>query len=158
RVHGPEQSHRGELAGLIDAHAQRFLLGDVDFNPAAAFGNDAAAVQLALARLGFDDVIDAGAAMELRYNHAFGAVDDELAAADHDRHVPQVDFLLDRLLLVEAQPDAKGPPVGQAELPALVGAVTRLAQLVLDKIQAQRFVVALDGEDFAQDPFQAGRG
>ncbi len=114
-------------------------------------------VQLAFAGLGLDDEIDAGRAVQLADDDALGAVDDELAAADHDRHVAEVDFLLDGLLLVEAQPDAEGPAVGQAELPALVGAVARLAQLVLDVLQRQRLVVALDGEDFAQHAFQAGR-
>ncbi len=113
-------------------------------------------VQLAVAGLGLDDVIDAGRAVELADHDAFGAVDDELAAADHDRHVAEVDFFLDRLLLVEAQPDAERPAVGQPQLPALIGTVARLAQLVLDVLQAERLVVALDREDFPQDAFQAG--
>ena len=49
-----------------------------------------------------------GAAVELADDHALGAVDDELAAADHDRHVAQVDRLLDgRLALVQAEPDVQ---------------------------------------------------
>ena len=83
---------------------------------------------------GFDDIIDAGGAVQLADDHALGAVDDELAAADHDRHVAQVDFFLDRLLLVQPQPNAERPAIGQPQLPALVGAVARLAQLVLDEI------------------------
>ena len=125
------------LPRLVDADAERVLLGDVDLDPAAALGDDAAAVQLAVAGLGLDDEIDAGRAVQLADDDALGAVDDELAAADHDRHVAQVDFFLDGLLLVEAQPDAEGPAIGQAQLPALVGAVARLAQLVPDVLQAQ---------------------
>ena len=113
-------------------------------------------MQLAVAGLGLDDEIDAGRAVQLADDDALGAVDDELAAADHDRHVAEVDFFLDGLLLVEAQPDAERPAVGQAELPALVGAVARLAQLVLEVLERERLVVALDGEDFAQHAFQAG--
>ena len=45
--------------------------------------------------------VDAGRAVQLADDDALGAVDDELAAADHDRHVAEVDLLLDRLLLVE---------------------------------------------------------
>src|SRR5262249_16510326 len=65
-------------------------------------------------------------------------------------------FLLDGLLLVEPQPDAEGPAVGQAELPALVGVVARLAEFVLDVVQADALIVAFDGEDFAQDPLEPG--
>src|SRR5207253_1839317 len=134
-----------------------FLLGDVDLDPAAALGNDAAGVEAALAGLGLDDEIDAGGAVQLAHDDALGAVDDELAAADHDGHVAEVDLLLDRLLLVEAQPDAEGPAVGQAQLPALVGAVARLAELVLEVLQAEGLVVALDREDLAQHAFEADR-
>src|SRR5207237_9708166 len=132
-------------------------VGDVDLDPAAALGDDAAGVEPALAGLGLDDVIDAGGAVQLGDDDALGAVDDELAAADHDGHVAEVDLLLDGLLLVEAQPDLEGPAVGEAQLPALVGAVTRLAQLVLDVVEAKRFVVALDRKDLAQHPFEAVR-
>ena len=51
------------------------------------------------------DEVDAGAAVQLADHHPLGAVDDELAAAEHDRHVAQVDFFLDRLLLGQAEPD-----------------------------------------------------
>ena len=157
RVHGAQQRHGRELARLVDADAERVLLGDVDLDPAAALGDDAAGVQLAVAGLGLDDEVDAGRAVELADDDALGAVDDELAAADHDRHVAEVDLFLDRLLLVEAQPDAERPAVGQAQLPALVGAVARLAELVLDVLERDRLVVALDREDFAQHAFEAGR-
>ena len=114
-------------------------------------------MQFAIRFGGVDDEIDAGRAVQLADDDALGAVDDELAAADHDRHVAEVDFFIDGLVLDEAQPDAEGPAVGEAELAALVGAVARLAQLVAHVLQRERLVVALDGEDLAQDAFQAGR-
>ena len=95
RAHRPEQRHRRELARLVDADAERVLLGDVELDPAAALGDDAAGVQLAVAGLDLDDEVDAGRAVELADDDALGAVDDELAAADHDRHVAEVDLLLD---------------------------------------------------------------
>ena len=95
RVHRPQQRHGRELAGLVDADAERVLLGDVDLDPAAALGDDAAGVQLLVARLDLDDEVDAGRAVELADDDALGAVDDELAAADHDRHVAEVDLFLD---------------------------------------------------------------
>ena len=132
------------------------LLGDVQLDPAAALGNDAAAVQLALAALRLlDDEVDAGAAVQLADHDALGAVDDELAAAEHDRHIAQVDFFLDRLLLVEPQPDAERPAVGQPQLAAFVRLVARLAQLVAQVLELERLVVALDREDLAQHAFEA---
>ena len=50
------------------------------------------------------------------------------------------------------------PAVGQAELAALVGVVARLAQVVLDVLERQRLVVALDREDLAEDAFEARVG
>ena len=108
-----------------------------------------------VARLDLDDEVDAGGAVELADDDALGAVDDELAAADHDRHVAEVDRLLDGgLALVEPEPDVERPAVGQAELAALVGFVARLAQVELDVFQLQGLVIALDREDLAEDPFQ----
>src|SRR5690606_33957794 len=129
--------------------------GDVQLDPTAALGNDAATMQLPFARLRLADEVDARTAVQLAHHDALGAVDDELAAAEHDRHVAQVDFLLDRLLLGEPQPDLEGPPVGQPQLPALVRLVPRLAQFVADVFQPQGLVVALDREDLAQHAFDA---
>ena len=151
RIHRPQQRHDRELAALVDANRQAFLAVDVQLDPASAFGDDAAALQAALAgALHFADEIDAGAAVKLADHHALGPVDDELAAAEHDRDVAEVDLLLDRLLLGQAEPHLERPAVGQAQLPALVGLVAGLAQLVADVLQPQRLVVAFDGKDFAQ--------
>ncbi len=147
RVHRPQQRHDRELAALVDADREAFLAGDVQLDPAAALGNDAATVQAALAgAFDFADEVDAGAAVQLADHDALGAVDDELAAAEHDRHVAQVDFFLDRLLLGQPQPDPERPAVGQPQLAAFVGLVAGLAQLVADVFQAQRLVVAFDRE------------
>ncbi len=80
--------------------------------------------------------VDTGAAVQLAHHDALGAVDDELAAAEHDRQVAQVDFFLDRLLFVEPQPDAERPAVGQPQLAAFIRLVARLAQLVAQVLQA----------------------
>src|SRR5262249_21295641 len=152
RIHGAEQGHRAELARLINADTKRLFFGDVDLDPAAAFGNDAAGMKPTLA-FALDGEIDAGRAVKLRDNHPLGAIDDEFAAADHDRHVAQVDFFLDRLLLVEAQPNTERPAVGQAQLPALVWAKARLAQIILDVLEAECLIVAFNREDLAQHAF-----
>ena len=159
RAHRAEQRHRRELARLVDPDAQGFLLGDLELDPAPALGDDPAGVELAVAGLDLDDEVDARAAVELADDDALGAVDDELAAADHDRHVAEVDRLLDRRLpLVQAEPDVERPAVGQAELAALVGLVARLAQVELDVFQLERLVIALDREDFPEDPLQPAVG
>ncbi len=101
------------------------------------------------------DEIDARTAVELVDHDALGAVDDELAAAEHDGHVAQVDLFLDRLLLGQPQPDLERPAVGQTKLAALVRLVARLAQLVADVLQAERLVVAFDRENFAKHAFDA---
>ena len=155
RVHRPQQRHHRELAALVDADGDAVLLRGVDLDPAAALGNHAAAVQPPLAGFHFGDEVDAGAAVQLAHHDALGAVDDELAAAEHDRQVAQVDFFLDRLLLVEPQPDAERPAVGQPQLPAFVRLVARLAELVAQVSKRELLVVALDREDFAQHAFQA---
>src|SRR5205807_1238962 len=99
-------------------------------DPTAALGNHAATVQLALAFF-LGDEVHARAAVQLADHHALGPVDDELAATEHDRHVAQIDFFLDRLLFGEAEPNLERPAVGQPQLPALVRLVARLAQVVL---------------------------
>jgi len=154
-VHGPQQHHRRELAALVDADGETFLSGHVEFDPTAALGDDAAAVQAPLAAFHLDHEIDAGAAVQLADHHALRPVDDELPPAQHDGQVAEVHLLLDRLLLGEAQDDLHRPAVGEAQLAALVGLVAGLAQLVADILQAQRLVVALDGKDLAEDALQA---
>ena len=101
------------------------------------------------------DEVDAGAAVQLADHDALGTVDDELAAAEHDRHVAEVDFFLDRLLFVQPQPDAERPAVGQPQLAAFVRRVARLAELVAHVLELERLVVALDREDLAQHAFDA---
>ncbi len=159
RAHGAEERHRRELARLVDPDAQRFLLGDLQFDPASPLGNDPAGVQLLVARFDLDHEIDPGRAVELADDHALGAVDDELAAADHDRHVAEIDRLLEhRLALVQAEPDVERAAEGQPELAALVGIVPRLAQVKPEIFQLERLVVALDREDLPEDAFQSRVG
>ena len=55
-----------------------------------------------------DDEIDAGRAVQLADDDALGPVDDELAAADHDGHVAEVDFFLDGRCLVLAGAARRG--------------------------------------------------
>ena len=115
RAHRTQQGHRRELARLVDPNAQSVFLGDLELDPTAALGDDPAGMQFLVARLDLDDEIDAGGAVELADDDSLGTVDDELAAADHDGHITQVDrFLEGGLTLVEPEPDVERPAVGQA--------------------------------------------
>ncbi len=156
-AHGAEQGHRRELARLVDAHAQGVFLGHLELDPASPFRNDAAGVELLVAGLDLDDEIDTGGTVKLADDHAFGAVDDELTAADHDRHVPQVDrFLEGGLTLVEPEPDVERAAVRQAELAAFVGVVPRLAEVVMEVFELEGLVVALDRENLGEDALEPG--
>ena len=96
-------ARRNVVAGNLPLWSMRtasasFLVTE-HLDPAAALGDDAAAVQRAVAFLHFDEEVDARRAVKLVHDHALGAVDDELAAADHDRDLAEVDRFLDRLVL-----------------------------------------------------------
>src|SRR5262249_54866133 len=80
-VHRAQQRDDGELAALVDADGDAVLFRGIDFDPASALGNDAATEQPAFARFHFGNEVDAGAAVQLADDDAFGAVDDEFAAA-----------------------------------------------------------------------------
>ena len=91
--------------------------------------------------------------MKLRDDHAFGAVDDKLATAEHDGHLADVDFFfkdfLDFLALQPAD-DPEGSPVGQSQVAAFLGHVAGFFQLVVVILEGHLPVVALDGEGLAQ--------
>ncbi len=155
-AHRAQQRDGRELAALVDPHAERVFLGDVDFDPAAPFGDNAAAGQLAVAGpVLLEHEVDAGTAMQLADHDAFGTVDDELAATEHDGEVAQVDLFLVRFFLVQAQHHAEGASVGQAQLTAFVGRVAGFAQLVPVVLERNLLVVAFDREDLAQHALQA---
>ena len=100
----------------------------------------------------------ARAAMHLRDDHAFGAVDNEGAVNGHERHVAHVHILLldvlDRLCLGlgidvehdEAQRHLKRRGIGHAPLTALVDIVFRRFILVLDEFEMSGVGEVLDRE------------
>ena len=93
----------------------------------------------------------------MRHNDALGAVDDELPAADHDRHLAEVDQVFVDLVLVladQSDVNAKRHAVGQSQLPALVRGVACLTEFVPQILQLHVAVVALDGEDLLQQSLQ----
>jgi hypothetical protein len=161
RTHRPHEGGGCDLARLVDAHRQHVFLGDVDLDPTAPLGNDPAGVQGPVALGLVLDEIHARAAVQLRYDDSLGAVDDELAAADHDGQLAQVDqVLLDlvAILAVHAHPDAKRHAEGQTQLAALRRSVARLTQLVAHVFEPHVPVVAFDGKHLAEQPFEPAVG
>jgi hypothetical protein len=152
---GADEGGAGELAALVDADEERVLLADVQFDPGAALGDDPAGVQLPLAGVDLHGEVDTGRTVELGDDHALGAVDDELPAADHDRDLAEVDLLLDGLRTLELHADAEGHPEGEAEPPALVGRVAGLPEVVVEVLQRAGTVEGLDRKHLAEDGLEA---
>ncbi len=150
RVHRAQQRRARELARLVDADRDGVLLGDVQLDPRATLRDDPARVQPLLARVQLDREVDAGRTMQLADRDALAAVDDELAAADHDRDLAEVDLLLDRLGLDQADPDLERVAVGHAQLATLLDRVPRAAEFITDVLETQGLVVRVDREHLAQ--------
>ena len=108
----------------------------------------------------------ARAAMHLRDDDAFGAVDDEGAVRGHERHVAHVHVLLldvlDRLGLGlgidvehdEAQRHLERRGIGHAALAALVDVILRRFVLVLDEFEMSGVGEVLDREHRLEDRLQ----
>src|SRR5262249_17504082 len=125
--------------------------------PRTALRDHAATVQGTVAFLHFNEEVDAGRTVKLVHDHALSAVDDELAAANHDRDFAEVDGVIHHLVLVlalEANLDAKWHAVGQAQRSALIGGIARLGQVIADVLQAEIPVVAFNRENLSEQGFE----
>ncbi len=165
------QQHRGEdLPAPIDARVEHVLVVELEVEPRTAVRDHAAGEQLLAGggdrrRSGRVEE-DAGRAMELRDDHALGAVDDEGAVVGHDRDLPEVDLLLlhvaDRLRALGVVPGDESDRhlerrgVGHAALQALLHVVLGLLEHVADELQRRGVVEVLDREDRVEDGLQAG--
>jgi len=135
---------------------------ELEVDPRAAVRDDARVVEQLAARVALALVVveeRPRRAVELRDDHALGAVDDEGPVLRHERDLAEVDLLLldvaDRLrarvgILVpddEAHHHLDGRRVRHAALVALVDVVLGLLQVVADELQRAGLVEVLDGED-----------
>jgi hypothetical protein len=157
-VQAAEEGRRGDLGRLIDPHRQHVFLGDLELDPRAALGDDPRGVKRAVADRRDDAEVHARRAVQLAHDHALGAVHDELAAAHHDRHLPEVDLLLGNLrhaLAHQTHADPERHAERQAQLAALVGRVPRLIELVVEVLQLHRAVVGLDRVYLPQQGLEA---
>ena len=75
----------GTFTDLVYADTERVFLSDVDFDPRAALGNDAAGMQALAGGVDLGREVAAGAALELGDDDPLRPVDHEFAAADHRR-------------------------------------------------------------------------
>ena len=154
-IHRAQQRRGRELPALVDPNRQRVFLGHVHFDPRSAFGDHAATRQLAIGgRVLLQHEVDARTPVQLTDDHSLGTVNDELAAAHHDRQVAKINFLLVRLLAIQSQPDPQRAPVCQSKLPALLAGVAGFAELVVQVLQRAVTVVTADRKDFAQHALQ----
>ncbi len=159
-VQAAQERGRRDLRALVDPHRQNVLLGHLELDPRAALGNDAGRVQRTIAFGRHDREVHARGAVELAHDHALGAVHDELAPAHHDRELPEVDLLLGHLRVVlarELHADPEREPVGEAQLPTLVGGVPGFLERVVQILKLHRAVVRLDGIDLAEQRFEPDR-
>ena len=86
-----QEDRSQELALAVDAHVERVLLVVLELHPRAAIGNDLAQ-EIGAVVGGLEE--DARRAVQLRHDHALGAVHDEGAVRRHQRNIAEEDFLL----------------------------------------------------------------
>ncbi len=158
-VQGAQEGRRGQLGRLVDSHRQHVLLGHFDLDPGTTFGDDSRAVQRAVTERGDDREVDAGGAVKLRHDAAFGSRSrGTLPPTHHDRNLAEVDLLFGDFVhafAVKPDADAEGTTVGQSKLPAFVRGVSWFVQLVIEILEAHRAVVALDREHFLEKRLKA---
>ena len=138
---------------------------DGELDPRAAERNYAGAEQLA--PVGVDVLLEhhAGGAVELRYDHALRAVDDERPQRGQHREVTEVDLLLDDVLgaaLVaqvlphdQAEGGLERGGIGHIPLHALLHVVLGLAERVPYELQGEVSVHVRDREDLVEDALEA---
>jgi hypothetical protein len=161
-----ENGHR-HLAPAVDAEEDDVLRIELEVEPGAAVGNHAGGEQELAARVRLAAIVleeHARRAVQLRHDHALGAVDDERARGGHERDLAHVDFLLLHFLggglgrvLVEdnqAHLGAQRARVGEAALLAFLDIERRLAEEVAHEFQPRVARVADDREDRAERRLQ----
>ena len=129
------------------------------------YGNDAGGEQLLAVGVGQLVEEHAGRAVELRDDHALGAVDDERAAVGDERQLAEIDLLLDHVLVAldavhflagdETQPRLERRREGEVALDALVHGVLGLADLVRDELELEQLARVADREHAGEHLLQA---
>src|SRR3989449_4736896 len=162
-----EQRRRRELLLLVDVDVNHVVDVDRELDPRAPERNDPRREQPLAVRVDALFEHHAGGAVQLRHDHALGAVDDERAERREDRQLPEVDFLLDDVLGSfglggltdlfhdhQLQRRLERDGVGHIPLDALLDRVLRLAEGVLHELQGVVAVHVLDREDILEHPLE----
>ena len=165
-----QQDRDRHLAATVDAEVEDVLRVELEVEPRAAVRNDPRREQQLAARMRLALVVleeHARRAVQLRDDHALGAVDDERAVVGHQRHFAHVDLLLldlldglglRRLAVVDdhLQLRAHRGGIGQPALLALPRVERRLGHVELDELHLDEPVVRHDrerGQEGGLQPF-----
>ena len=140
----------------VEVHVEQVGGVELHFHPRAAVRDDPERVQEGAVGVDAAFEADAGAAVQLADDHAFGAVDDEGALLGDERDLAHEHGLLaDFRLALEAERHVEGRGVGFAFLQAVHPRHLRRRDFVLHEVQRIVPVVALDGERFLEHRLQA---
>ena len=155
-----QQNGDRQFAPAVNTEIHKILGIELEVQPGTAIGDHARGEQqlaggVCLAAVMLEE--HPGRTVQLRHDHTLGAVDHKRTGVGHQRNLAHIDFLLldlfdlglGRLLVEDGQthPRAQRRSVGQAALLAFAHIKRRHAQLVADKIETGKFVVALDREN-----------
>ena len=171
---GLEQDGDRHLAAAVDAEVQDVLRVELEVEPGAAVRDDARREQQLARAVGLALVVleeHARRAVQLRDDHALGAVDDEGALVGHQGHFAHVDLLLFHFLddlrlrrrglaVIDDQLHlgAHGRGVGQAAGLAFAHVERGLGQVVFEELHLDKTVVRDDGEGGVERGLQAFDG
>ncbi len=163
-----QQDRDRHLAAAVDAEEEEVLRVELEVEPRAAVGDDARGEEELSGRVRLAAVVleeHARRTVQLRDDHALGAVDDERARLGHERYLAHVDLLLLHLLdrrlgrlLVhdrEAHLRAQRRRVGEPPLLALLDVERRLAEHVRHEVEPRVAAVRADREDRRESGLQA---
>ena len=155
-----QHGHR-QFAATVDTGEQRILRVELEVQPGAAVRNHARREQQLARAVRLAAVVveeHARRTMQLRDDHALGAVDDEGAGVGHERNLAHVDLLLldvlddllrRRAVLViddQAHGGAQRRTVGHAAVAAFALVERRLAEAIVDVFQRGIARIAGDRE------------
>ena len=156
---GPKERRRVELpaaAALVHEAPHDVVRVEHDLDPVAAVGDDAARDQRLAVRVHLALGRDAGGAVQLRDDHALGAVDHERAVGRHHRHVAEEDLLLAHLArVVQAELRVERTGVRLAVDERLEIRLLRLLEPVAHEVEGVARVSRDDGEHLLEYRLEA---
>ena len=162
-----------QLAAAVDADEHGVLRVELEVEPRAAIRNHARGEQQLAGRVRLALVVveeHARRAVQLRHDHALGAVDHERAVVGHQRHFAEIDLLLadvlDLLLrargflVVDHQPHehAQRRGIREAAQPALLDVEDGIAEAIAHVLERRVARVAHDREHAAKRRVQSHLG